>query len=315
MKFNKTILLTGLFVSAIGLVGCSSGTADINKAVDINKQTSTIESVKKNSALADYTSKSGLIFDWYNYYDEYSGLEIQLNVDQDENASGINILLPVISKEDLAFKEQLSLAINAFGGTDDVLKSIYNKIEECLDETSNTNEQIQEELTLMPSYNIDIPDNKDLKVAVSINNPGKHDALIRIVIDGNKDGAYKYVESSKIKFQTAERLNLDTNLTVSQYSYTDGVNINLSIPLENIKDTEFRNQLKIAIQSIGGTDEDFKNTISTIESKLDVDVVNNIKTDNNSIIDVTLIDVAADTDFTNYYIDVYLGINNSEDLN
>lgn len=315
MKFNKTILLTGLFVSAIGLVGCSSGTADINKAVDINKQTSTIESVKKNSALADYTSKSGLIFDWYNYYDEYSGLEIQLNVDQDENASGINISLPVISKEDLAFKEQLALAINAFGGTDDVLKSIYNKIEECLDETSNTNEQIQEELTLMPSYNIDIPDNKDLKVAVSINNPGKHDALIRIVIDGNKDGAYKYVESSKIKFQTAERLNLDTNLTVSQYSYTDGVNINLSIPLENIKDTEFRNQLKIAIQSIGGTDEDFKNTISTIESKLDVDVVNNIKTDNNSIIDVTLIDVAADTDFKNYYIDVYLGINNSEDLN
>lgn len=44
-------------------------------------------------------------------------------------------------------------------------------------------------------------------------------------------------------------------------------------------------------------------------------MVNNIKTDNNSIIDVTLIDVAADTDFTDYYIDVYLGINNSEDLN
>ena len=44
-------------------------------------------------------------------------------------------------------------------------------------------------------------------------------------------------------------------------------------------------------------------------------MVNNIKTDNNSIIDVILIDVAADTDFTDYYIDVYLRINNSEDLN
>lgn len=296
-------------------MGCSSDTTDVNKSdnindklniidtVDISKQSYTLESIKKNPVTVDYSEKTNLIFNSYRYEDIFTGLGIEVHKYNEDEASIFSgfmdlsiefgsddykyeklgyftIRIPVVSKEDLAFKEQLSLMIKSIGYTNKDAENIYSQIEEYFN-----NEKVVEENKEKSHIEVNLLRDEYSKVTMYLDDIYTDDGMIEVFIKTSNDNLESYLKSSKIKFQRVDYRNSNTNLNLSQLSS----DFSLDIPLKNINDKEFREQLELMIKSVGGSDEDFKKTLAIIEGKLKLNEEKEIKITDNYIVYVNLV--------------------------
>lgn len=306
IKMNKSILLTGLFASAIGLVGCSSNTTDVNKSVESNKEISTDKTSSKNNEneiLANYLYNSGMKFNSYNYFDEeVEGLFIDVNRDTEPESYGITLNVPVSHRNHKVFKQHLDFIMNSLGITNKESKSVYNQIEESLDEEylkANKDAYTEEGFIYLTR---ELLDKEGLFVSMNITDPDKEDGLISIFFEASQEAIDKYLETSNLNFRNVYYSNNDNLLSEELFNEDNSISIRLSVPLEKIKDSEFRERIKNAINAIGGTDKDFEKTISKIDSKLKPEVENTISVTDNYKISVTLMDNAYDSDYDDYYV-------------
>lgn len=289
IKMNKTVLLTGLLTSVVGLVGCSSNTTQVKEIVDIDKQNYTMESVKKNSTPVDYLEKTNIKFQNYKYGDRYIGLVVDLMVHEDKPIYELGISIPAGNRNKIAFKEQLNLAINSIGFTDKDVETIYSKIDECLSDEYLNSEKITKKIEEDNFIIEKLLKNKESKVTMTLESPDRYDCLIRVQIETNKNNIDEYLKSSKIKFNYADYINSKNGLNLSQSVFgEDCVSLGLIIPLKNIKDTEFRDQLELMVKSVGGTDKDFKKALSVIDSKLNADKTIIVKISNDFDINIDI---------------------------
>lgn len=256
MHIKKTIILTGLIGATVGLVGCSnSGSTDIKQKDSVDTSGLEQENQEQIQSKVNYINKSGLDFESYYYADDTTGLKIKYEL-LTEGKKDLTLSFPILNRGTEEYKEHIKTALTCLGGSKSDLSEINKIVDKFFTDKYLKDDDILSNIDEEGDFYKNIIKNSNYEVYLSGTNVFNYDGEIQIIFSTNK--TTNYLKESGVAFQDAYYTNSETELSIAQYTFNNSLDIEFEIPLKHINNTEFTNQLEIAIKAIGGDNKDIK---------------------------------------------------------
>lgn len=247
MNKYKQIILAGVLLSSITLMGCNS--KDVEK-VEMGSTSSADENTTvERIAKIDYLDKTDLKFNSHLYSDGEIGVTSDLkSISEDAK---INIYGHTKYKDSEKFRTQVTLAMQACGGTEKDANDLLEKINYYMSDDFIKSKEAEEYINVGGDFykGIDINDSLSIWIMIlGITSPEDDPyRSIEIVFSPKKDHS-EYISNSKLDFNyykhENEYFSVGFNPFVPEFT--------IDVLEGSIENSDFNKELELIISLLGG---------------------------------------------------------------